>query len=249
MNESVHTLEAEISLPDAGSLYDRVQPVVAGPTYEPALEAMVELVPYPTDRAVRFTELGCGTGGLTRRLLERFPLATGAAVDRESALLELARRNIGRRSDRVDLRQGGLEETEIGPSDLVISACAFHHISPEASKEVLRRVARSLLPEGCLILMDSMTSGPPWGRGISGLGLRLYRRHVENALSSGRVTRAELEARYALKRRLKTESRSIEYRHTAEALLEAMLAGGFREAGLVWRSFAHTILLGFVSET
>ncbi len=59
------------------------------------------------------------------------------------------------------------------------------------------------------------------------------------------ATQEEVGARGAFKRRMNAASKDIEYRHGAEHLMDAMPEAGFAEAGLVWRMFAGTILVGF----
>lgn len=46
---------------------------------------------------------------------------------------------------------------------------------------------------------------------------------------------------------MKEQGKDVEYRHSAEGLLKVMSGAGFQEAGLVWRMFAMTILVGFVT--
>jgi hypothetical protein len=68
------------------------------------------------------------------------------------------------------------------------------------------------------------------------------------AIAAGLATQDEVDARFALKRRMKEEGKDVEYRHSAEQIIEVMQAAGFDEVGLVWRTFASTILMGFVPE-
>ena len=53
--------------------YDRLQPIVAGPSYEAGLSFVLEFLPHSADDAFTCVELGCGTATLTDRVLARFP--------------------------------------------------------------------------------------------------------------------------------------------------------------------------------
>ena len=64
-------------------------------------------------------------------------------------------------------------------------------------------------------------------------------------MEAGRATYEEVDARREFKRRMKAAGKDIEYRHSAEHLMDAMPEAGFAEVGLVWRMFAGTILVGF----
>jgi trans-aconitate methyltransferase len=226
--------------------YDRLQPVIAGPSYPAGLDFVLDLVPREPDDAFAVVELGCGTAELTRRVLDRFPRARAVAMDSEPAMVEVARKKLLHYEDRADLRQVDALACDLPPCDLVLSSFMFHHVPPDSLHAVLSRIAGALSLSGCLVLLDTMQVGPRWSERVGALSRRLYQRHVAAAIAAGATTQAEIDARWALKRRMKEEGRDVEYRHGAERLLEAMHEAGFDEAGLVWRMFASTILIGFV---
>jgi SAM-dependent methyltransferase len=226
--------------------YDRLQPVIAGPGYEAGLAMLVDLVPFGGGDVFRFVDLGAGTGTLTEQLLHRFRSARGVCLDGEPAMLELARAKLAPFAGRVEVQQADLLACQIPSCDLVVCSLVFHHVPPERLVETLRRIARALRPGGCLLLMDQMTAGPSWGARIGAQRRRLHDRHVAGWISVGRATSQEIDARWDLKHRMKQQGLDVEYRHSAEDLLDAMSGAGFAETGLVWRQFAMTILMGFV---
>jgi ubiquinone/menaquinone biosynthesis C-methylase UbiE len=228
--------------------YDRLQPVIAGPSYAAGLEFMVNLVPHGEGNDFRFVELGCGTATLTSDVLAKFPQAQATAIDSEPDMLEAARRKLAVYSDRAQIRQADVLACDLPCCDLVLSSFMFHHVAPERLEGTLGRIAGALSPGGCLILLDVMQVGPRWTERVGALSRRLQQQHVAKAISAGRVTEAEIDARWAFKRRMKEEGRDVEYRHRAERVMEVMRESGFDEVGLVWRMFAGTILIGFHPE-
>lgn len=228
--------------------YDRLQPVLVGPGYALGLGMLVDLVPHEMTDAFAFVELGCGTATLTRMVLERFPNATAVAIDGESAMLEIARQKLVPHRSRAEVRQADVLSCELPTSDLVISSFMFHHIPPDELNEVLARIAGALRPGGCLILLDQMVAGLAWSTQIGGQSRRVNQRYVAAALARGTVTQEELDARVAFKREMKEQGKNVEFRHSAERIIETMQAAGFDEVGLVWRMFANTIIMAFVAE-
>ena len=226
--------------------YDRLQPVVAGPGYQAGLDFVLTLVPHESEDAFTCVELGCGTAGLTRAVLERFPRAHAVAIDSEPAMLRVARSKLSAYGDRAEVRADNILTCELPPCALVLSSFVFHHIPPEHLGEVLRRIARALAPGGCFILLDTLQVGPRWAERIGEQSRRRYARHLATAIAEGNVTQEEVDARWEYKRRMKEDGNDVEYSHRAEDIMEAMRAAGFGEAGLVWRIFASTILMGFV---
>ena len=225
--------------------YERLQPVVAGPGYRAGLDFVLDLIPHQTEDAFVSVELGCGTAALTKMLLDRFPLARAHAVDGEPAMLEIARRKLAPYGTRAAVEQGDILLHRLPECDLVVSSFVFHHLPPERLPETFGRIAGALRSDGCFILLDQMTVGQAWGKRVGQQGRRLVRRHTEEAVAAGLATQDEVDARFALKRKMKEEGRDVEYRHRAEDLLAAMVESGFREAGVVWRHFASTVLTAF----
>jgi len=228
--------------------YDRLQPIVAGPWYERGLAMVLDLVPREPKEGFGFVELGCGTATLTKMLLNGFPCAHGLAVDGESAMLEIARQKLVAYGRRAAVEQANILSYRLPECDVVVSSFVFHHLPPEKLPETFRRIASALRPGGCLILLDQMTVGPAWGKRIGRQGWRLVWRHTAEAVAVGLATQEEVDARFALKRRMKEEGKDVEYRHSAEQIIQVMQAAGFDEVGLVWRMLGYTVLMGFVPE-
>ena len=228
--------------------YDRLQPILAGPSYEAGICFVLDFLPCDPGESFACVELGCGTGTLLDRVLARFPCASGVAIDAEPAMLAVAQRKLSRWGERVRAQEGDVTTCGLPPCDIVLSSFTFHHVPPPALGEMLHRVAAALRPRGCFILLDQMTAGPAWGDQIGAQSRRLQRAGVSAAIAAGATTQAEIDARWELKRTMKAEGKDVEYRHGAEGLLAAMQRAGFSEVGLVWRMFATTVLVGFVSE-
>lgn len=226
--------------------YDRLQPIVAGPSYRAGLDFVLDLVPHEDDDKFVCVELGCGTGVLTKMLLDRFPSARFHAVDGEPAMLAIARQKLAPYGNRATVAEVDILPYRPPECDVVVSSFVFHHIPPEKLPDTFRRIFGALRPGGCFILLDQMTVGPAWGKRVGQQGRRLLSQHVAEAVSAGLATQDEVDARLAFKRKMKEDGNDVEYRHRAEDILAAMAESGFREAGVVWRHFASTILFAFV---
>ncbi|MFO7821313.1 MAG: methyltransferase domain-containing protein [Lentisphaeria bacterium] len=129
----------------AAATYDTqpgVQPLVAD-----KVEAMVATA---LGRAavddLRILEIGCGTGTLTARLVERYPNAAITAVDVAETMVEQARRRLGNRGN-VIWQAADAQHLEVrGKFSLVVSSSALHWLQP--LPQVLTRLVASLRPGG-----------------------------------------------------------------------------------------------------
>jgi tRNA (cmo5U34)-methyltransferase len=96
-------------------------------------------------------ELGVGTGETTRRLRALHPRASWTGIDASEAMLGRARDEF----PDADLRSGRLEDPlPDGPFDLVVSALAVHHLAADAKRDLFRRAAEALQPNGSFVLGD-----------------------------------------------------------------------------------------------
>lgn len=96
----------------------------------------------------RVLDFGCGVGRLAIPFAERFEEVTG--VDISAAVLEEAARNASRKDIRNVrfLLADQFDSLHSERFDLVHSFIVLQHIRPKRGEEILRRLLRSLEPEG-----------------------------------------------------------------------------------------------------
>lgn len=227
----------------AGS-YDRLQPVLS-PPYSKGLDMLVDLIPFDPDDSFEFVELGCGTAEPTLRVLESFPHATGTCIDSEPGMLALARRKLTSHPNRSEVLESDMTRCDIQACEVVFSAKAIHHVPPADLPALFLRIADALRPGGCFLLYDAMSVGPNWGARVRRQSSRFRQRHVQDAIASGAATQQEIDVRRKYKRKMKAAGKDVEYDHTSENIITAMVEAGFDEVAVVWRMFADTILMAF----
>jgi len=92
-------------------------------------------------------DAGCGTGNVTRVLLERLPRGRVIAVDAAPSMVEQARALL---PDDVDVRQADLLELELDePVDAVLSTATFHWIGDH--ERLFANLCSLLRPGGRLV--------------------------------------------------------------------------------------------------
>jgi ubiquinone/menaquinone biosynthesis C-methylase UbiE len=126
-----------------------------------AVAALVAAGRFPEARAV--LEVGCGTGALAARLLQR-DLPTDArylGVDLSPRMASLARRRVAQFGDRAEIVIGDAAEhvpADDGWADRVVSTYVLDLLPPERAASVLAESARVLAPDG-LLCLASLTTG------------------------------------------------------------------------------------------
>jgi tRNA (cmo5U34)-methyltransferase len=119
----------------------------------PGYEELQDAVVSATEgfRAARVLELGTGTGETALRVRAGHPEAHWVGIDSSEAMLARARERL----PEADLRLQRIEdEFPAGRFDLVVSALAVHHLDGAGKRELFRRVARVLSPDGRFVLGD-----------------------------------------------------------------------------------------------
>jgi trans-aconitate 2-methyltransferase len=92
-------------------------------------------------------DAGCGSGRVTRLLLERLPDGRVVGVDASPSMVEQATGNLAEFGDRVELRVGDLTELDLDAEvDVVFSNATFHWIRDHDL--LFRRLYAAMRPGG-----------------------------------------------------------------------------------------------------
>lgn len=120
--------------------YDRV----ADPQEEWGLEVLGRLELRGDETAL---DAGCGSGRVTRHLLDRLPRGRVIGVDAAPSMVDRARENLESFGERVQLRVGNLLDLTLDePADVLFSNATFHWILNH--ERLFERLFAALKPGG-----------------------------------------------------------------------------------------------------
>ncbi|HEV7758491.1 MAG TPA: class I SAM-dependent methyltransferase [Acidimicrobiales bacterium] len=210
-----------------------------------ALLDVVEAVAGPRPLVL---DLACGTGSITRRLLDRFPGARSIAVDIDPALLTIAGATFAGdervRIVRADLASPdwthALPET---PVDAVVTATALHWIPEPMLRRLYRDLAGVVRPGGVAANVDHMVTAE-----LPRLAVALRNveeRHRERQMADGRPGWAAwwdlaaadpLLAEAVAERNARFPADHLEFDPPSQWHADALRDAGFAESGVTWRS-------------
>ena len=229
------------------------------PDREHALGAMSDVLAsaFPLER-LRVLDLACGCGAVTARILDALPSARVVGIDRDPVLLRIAR-EIWAGDPRVtfeqaDLRGSALLDRDgVGQFDAVVTAASTHWFEPDDLSSLYRAIATSLRPGGLFVNLDwiPIARAPELER-LSDA----YVRDRERRLTPEREGRPSPWSEWweqtladpdlaaeARERSVMDVPRSAEHFADEEWHRSELIAAGFAEAGVVWRSFSSAVMV------
>jgi trans-aconitate methyltransferase len=111
---------------------------------------IVVLERLPLDGRELVIDLGCGTGRLTERLLERLPHGRVIAIDLSANMLAVAREHLTSRQPRIQFVRADAAALPIeGRADAVFSTATFHWVHDHP--RLFRSIHDGLRPAGRLV--------------------------------------------------------------------------------------------------
>jgi tRNA (cmo5U34)-methyltransferase len=115
------------------------------PDYAGMLEALIAALPFERTSAVRVADLGCGTGTVSRAVLDTFPNASITCVDLAENMIVMARSKLDHRT-QTEYVLADFESFEFdGEYDAILSSLALHHLLTDEDKQrFYRRVYKGL---------------------------------------------------------------------------------------------------------
>jgi SAM-dependent methyltransferase len=110
-------------------------------------------------------DLGSGPGAYLQTLLESFPGARATWIDTSPKMEEVARERLAGLGDRVDYRQGDIEEFGafgLDAAEVVLTSRVVHHLSPESIQRLYAAVHEHLTPGGFFFNLDHLGVPGDW---------------------------------------------------------------------------------------
>lgn len=214
------------------------------PRYDEILDTVGFCLPKSSQSIL---ELGCGTGELSLKLLQKFPSARIVAVDYSPRMLSYARSKIEAAgyADRWTEIQADFGEWAIDPKttsignsfDACVSSLAIHHLKDEMKLKLFHRIRASLNAGGAFWNADPIL---PESEFVG----QLYQAARETWATQQGTTLAEIRAKIG---------KTTTYGHsdrdqlaTLEDHLQMLSQAGFQTVAVPWKYFGLAVFGGLV---
>ena len=133
------------------------------PYYSQIVEAIVNSIPFKRDDEIEVIDLGCGTGTISRAILDLYPNARFTCVDMAPNMLKMAERKL------VDAKEVRFINCDFykfefdKKYDAVVSSLALHHLITDDDKlGFYRKISDSIKPGGIFVNGDVVQASHQW---------------------------------------------------------------------------------------
>lgn len=134
------------------------------PLYDELIPEVARALAYARRPVRRIVDLGVGTGALAKACLQEVPGSQVWGIDADAAMMQVARKRLGRRITHVTLVEGSFLDTSLPACDAIVATYALHHIRTLRQKQAFyRRCHAALRPGGVLVNGDCAPASTPEG--------------------------------------------------------------------------------------
>jgi len=128
------------------------------PRYAEMQWAIMHYIP-DTLKPINILEIGCGTGNLTKLILQKYPESTIHLVDISKNMIDSCK-NEFKSFDNIKYYCNDFRELDnnIPDCDLVLSSISIHHITDDEKKILFKRVHGKLTLNGAFCYSDQFSS-------------------------------------------------------------------------------------------
>ncbi|MDZ8066785.1 MAG: class I SAM-dependent methyltransferase [Nostoc sp. DedQUE08] len=212
------------------------------PRYDEMLEVITRCL---TSTSRRILELGCGTGELSLKILNRFPDSQVIALDYSPRMLQFAQDKItaagyqqrwtGIQADFGDWADNP-ENLDIGNEfDACVSSLAIHHLQDEMKLKLFERIAASLTQDGCFWNADPTLPESP-------ALAEVYKAAREEWAVKQGINLTEIRAKRATSSSQGYSSQ--DQLATLDAHLQMLSKAGFKAVAVPWKYYGLAVFGG-----
>ncbi len=201
------------------------------PYYPEMIESLILTIPFHQSSSINVIDLGCGTGTISKCIMNLFPNANLTCLDLAENMIEIAKIKLAGYS-RTRFQLGDFRSYEFDDKyDVAVSSLALHHLVTNDDKSTFyRKIYTSLNPGGIFLNADVVLGSSDH---IQSIYIDKWKQFMTKFFSE-----SEINNRWLAKYR--------EEDHPAKLLdqLTWLVDLGFVEVDIVWKYFNFSVYSG-----
>lgn len=200
------------------------------PKYPEMITALINAIPDKKENP-KILDLGCGTGNITLKVLEKFPNAQITCLDLSENMIKIAKNKL-EQYESIEYIIGDFTKTEITEKyDAIISSLALHHIPNDKEKqEMYHAIYEALNESGVFYNADVIQGNSQYNEELN--NNVAARDMLDNGSTQEEIS--ELNGK-----RDANDIPTTIYNHIK--MLETV---GFKEIDVIWKYYANVVYGG-----
>ena len=197
--------------------------------YNQMIEALINAI--PDNESPRILDLGCGTGNITKKVLERFPNGKVTCFDLSEKMIEIAKEKLSD-YDNIEYVIGDFTIIDIiDKYDAIISSLALHHIpNNQAKKDMYQHIYDSLYEGGVFYNADVIKAN-------SDYNIILNERMTSKYMKENGCTDEDIET-------FKKNRNNNDVPITLMEHIKLLEEVGFKEIDVLWKYYSNAVYGG-----
>ncbi|KMQ49572.1 Methyltransferase [Chitinispirillum alkaliphilum] len=129
------------------------------PYYNEMVNSLASSIPFEKENPIKVLDLGCGTGTISKAILEKYPNSIFTIVDISQNMLKIAETKIGGKSIYESHCTDFYDLNPVDKYDVVASSLALHHLITDEDKRAFYAKIFSMLKTNGIFLNADVVLG------------------------------------------------------------------------------------------
>lgn len=201
------------------------------PYYIEMIEALLNVIYFDKTQKINVLDLGCGTGNLSKRVLDKYPNANIVCVDISQNMINIARQKLADYKN-VEFVVGDIEEIEFKDKyDLVVSSLVLHHLLTDDIKKNFYKIIFNMLNENGIFVNADAVIGT--SKFLQDVNISSWIKYMQKSCSDEEIFSKWLKS-------YEQEDRPSKLIHQIEWLKEI----GFHNVDIIWKYYNFAVFTG-----
>ncbi|MDR2425790.1 MAG: methyltransferase domain-containing protein [Endomicrobium sp.] len=204
------------------------------PYYREMTDTLIDVLPFEKQKNIKVLDLGCGTGTISKKVLEKFPNAELLCVDISEKMIEMTKIKL-KSYKNVHFQTGNFANIEIkGTFDAAVSSLAIHHLTHKEKRVFYKKVYSLLKPDGYFYNADIILAETEY----------MQKKYLDKWLQymKKNMTEKEIDEKWIPTH--KNEDKPSKLSDQISQLKEA----GFKTPEIVWKYYGFSIFGAIASQ-
>lgn len=201
------------------------------PHYGEMLNALINSVNFNKKKSIKMLDLGCGTGNVSLKMLDRFPKAEILCIDLSQKMLDIARNKLSKYKN-VSFEVGNIADFEFKNTyDVVLSSLAVHHLKTDEDKSNFYKMIFKILNKNGIFANADEILGE--NKYLQNINMNVWTEYMKQNFSERDVSEKWLKA-------YESEDRPSKLMKQ----LEWMKNSGFKDVDVIWKYYNFAVFSG-----